>query len=291
MAKGRKLVLMYKWNAERALELIEREKINTMSGVPSMAWQILESPEFAQRDLSSIEGVSYGGAAAPPELTLKVARSYRGVLPRQAYGATETSSVSTAIADRDFQHRPTSVGTPAPVCDVRIMREDGSVAPNGESGEIWISGPNVVKGYWNNSDATRSAFVDGWYRTGDIGKVDEEGFVYVLDRLKDMLIRGGENIYCVEIESVLYRHEAVLDVAVVGVPHRVLGEEVGAVVQLKPGYAVKERDLQQHAMRLLPAHKVPVVVVVRTSELPKNASGKTLKRVLRDELVAARSSG
>jgi long-chain acyl-CoA synthetase len=287
MAKGRKIVLMYKWNAEQALELIERERINTTSGVPSMAWQLLESPDFARRDLSSIEGVSYGGAAAAPELTLRVAKALPKVLPRQAYGATETSSVSTSISGEDYQHRPNSVGTPSPVCDIRIVREDGSEAPVGESGEIWISGPNVVKGYWNNPEATRAAFSDGWYHTGDVGKVDEEGFVYVLDRIKDMLIRGGENIYCVEIESVLYTHAAVLDAAVIGLPHRVLGEEVGAVIQLKPGHEATEEDFRRHVAEQLANHKVPVVVDVRTDELPKNASGKTLKRVLRDELVSA----
>ncbi len=287
MAKGRKIVLMYKWNAERALELIERERINTTSGVPSMAWQLMESPDFARRDLSSIEGVSYGGAAAAPELTLRVAKAYPNVLPRQAYGATETSSVSTSISGEDYQNRPNSVGTPSPVCDIRIVRDDGTEASAGESGEIWISGPNVVKGYWHNPEATRAAFVNGWYRTGDIGKVDEEGFVYVLDRIKDMLIRGGENIYCVEIESALFTHPSVLDTAVIGLPHRVLGEEVGAVVQLKPGHTADADDFRRHVASQLASHKVPVAVDVRTTELPKNASGKTLKRVLRDELVSS----
>ncbi len=287
MAKGRKIVLMYKWNPERALELIEKERINTTAGVPSMAWQLLESPDFPRRDLSSIEGMSYGGAAAAPELTLKVARAYSGrVLPRQAYGATETASVSTAISAEDFQHRPTSVGPAVPGCDIRIVRDDGSDAPTGESGEIWISGANVVKGYWNNPEATRSAFVEGWYRTGDIGRVDEEGFVYVMDRIKDMLIRGGENIYCVEIEAALFTHDAVLEAAVVGLPHRVLGEEVGAVVQIKEGHDVDEEALRRHVAGRLAAHKIPKVIEIRTEELPKNATGKVLKRTLRDEIVA-----
>ena len=284
MAKGRKIVLMYKWNAELALELIEKERINTTSGVPSMNWQLLESPEFVQRDLSSIEGVSYGGAAAAPELTLRVAKAFPKVLPRQAYGATETSSVSTANSGEDYQRKPASVGPPVPVCDVRIVRDDGSEAA---CGEILISGPNVVRGYWNDPEATAAAFVDGWYRTGDIGRKDDEGFVYLLDRIKDMLIRGGENIYCVEIEAALFTHGAVLDAAVVGLPHRVLGEEVGAVVQLKPGFEVSEGDLRAHLERMLPRHKVPTAIDVRSTELPKNASGKTLKRVLRDDLANA----
>ena len=199
-------------------------RINTTSGVPSMAWQLIESPDFVRRDLSSLEGMSYGGAAAAPELTLKVlffspARC-RASCPRQAYGATETSSVSTAICAEDYQVRPGSVGPAVPVCDIRIVREDGSDAAVGESGEIWIAGPNVVKGYWNDPSATQASFEDGWYRTGDVGCVDAERFVYVLDRIKDVVIRGGENIYCAEIEAALYTHEAMLEAAVFGLPHR-----------------------------------------------------------------------
>lgn len=287
MAKGRKIVLMYKWNAERALELIERERINITSGVPSMAWQLIESPDFARRDLSSIEGMSYGGAAAAPELTRKVPRLLPRVLPRQAYGATETSSISTAICGEDYQARSDSVGPAAPCCDIRIVREDGTDAAEGESGEIWIAGPNVVKGYWQNEAATSAAFVDGWYRTGDIGRMDAEGFVYVLDRIKDMLIRGGENIYCVEIEAALCAHDAVLEAAVIGLPHRVLGEEVGAVVQLKPDAQITEDDLRRFVGGQLASYKVPVVIDIRLDEMPKNPSGKVLKRTLRDELVNA----
>lgn len=286
MAKGRKIVLMYRWNAEQALELIERERINTTSGVPSTAWQLLESPEFSRRDLSSLEGMSYGGAAAAPELTLKVPKALPRVLPRQAYGATETSSISTAISGEDYQRVPDSVGPAVPVCDIRIVKEDGTDAATGESGEIWIAGPNVVKGYWNDPAATAAAFVDGWYRTGDIGRKDADGFVYVLDRIKDMLIRGGENIYCVEIEAALFTHDAVIDAVVFGIPHRILGEEVAAVVQLKPGSDVSEEGLRRHLAGRLPGHKVPKAVDIRTEELPKNATGKVLKRVLREELAA-----
>jgi long-chain acyl-CoA synthetase len=255
-----------------------------------MTWQLLESPDFEQRDLSSIEGISYGGAAAAPELALRVAKAFPKVLPRQAYGATETSSVSTANSGEDYQRKPTSVGPAVPVCDVRIVRDDGSQAACGEIGEIWISGPNVVKGYWNDPETTSAAFVDGWYRTGDIGRKDDEGFVYLLDRIKDMLIRGGENIYCVEIEAALFTHGAILDAAVVGLPHRVLGEEVGAVVQLKPGFETTEGELRVHLERMLAPHKVPIAIDVRLTELPKNASGKTLKRVLRDQLASALKS-
>jgi long-chain acyl-CoA synthetase len=143
----------------------------------------------------------------------------------------------------------------------------------------------VVKGYWNNPEATAGGFVDGWYRTGDVGRIDAEGFIYVLDRIKDMLIRGGENIYCVEVEAALFTHSAVLEAAVIGIPDRVLGEEVGAVVQLKPGMATTADELRAHAAGLLAAHKVPKRIEIRRDDFPRNASGKILKRQLRAELT------
>lgn len=285
LVKGRKIVLMYKWSAERALELIEKERVTNTAGVPAMAWQLLESDHFARFDLSSIEGMSYGGAPAAPELTLRVAEVFRNVMPRQGYGATETSSVTSSNCGEDYLTRPTSVGPAAPACDVKIVREDGTPASTGETGEIWIYGPNVVKGYWDNPEATAAAFVDGWYRTGDVGRMDEDGFIYVLDRIKDMVIRGGENIYCAEVEAALFTHDAVLDAAVIGLPDRILGEEVAAVVRLKEGRSASEDDLRQHAREILAAHKVPKLIDIRYEEFPRNASGKTLKRVLRDEIV------
>lgn len=285
LVKGRKIVLMYKWSAERALELIEKEKVTNTTGVPAMAWQLLESDNFARFDLSSIEGMSYGGAPAAPELTLRVAEVFRNVMPRQGYGATETSSVTSSNCGEDYLSRPTSVGPAAPACDVKIVREDGTPASTGDTGEIWVYGPNVVKGYWNNPEATAAAFVDGWYRTGDVGRMDEDGFIYVFDRIKDMVIRGGENIYCAEVEAALFTHDAVLDAAVIGLPDRILGEEVAAVVRLKEGRSASAEDLRQHAREILAAHKVPKLIDIRYEEFPRNASGKTLKRVLRDEIV------
>jgi len=286
LAKGRKIVLMYKWNPERALELIEQERVTNTTGVPSMAWQLLESPDFGRRDLSSIEGISYGGAAAAPELTLRVRQTFKRFFPRQGYGATEPSAVTSNNCGEDYQARPDSVGLATPVCDVKVVRADGSTAATGEIGEIWISGPNVVKGYWNNPEATANGFADGWYRTGDVGRIDAEGFIYVLDRIKDMLIRGGENIYCVEVEAALFTHSAVLEAAVIGIPDRVLGEEVGAVVQLKPGMTATADELRAHAAGQLAAHKVPKRIEIRCGDFPRNASGKILKRQLRAELIA-----
>ncbi len=287
MAGGVKLVLMQRWNAERALELIEQEKINSLTGVPTQMWQLLESTDFDKRDTSSIEGAGYGGAAVAPELTQRFRERFPTFWPGQGYGATETTSVATSNSAEDYFRKLDSVGPRVPVCDIKIVDAEGTTLPVGGVGEICVFGPNVVKGYWNKPEATAKAFVDGWYHTGDVGRMDEEGFVYVMDRIKDMLIRGGENIYCVEIEDVLYAHPAVLEAAIVGLPHKVLGEEVGAVVRVKA--AVDEAELRAHCARSLAAFKVPVLFDIRTDELPKNASGKILKPVLRQELVAARA--
>lgn len=287
VAGGAKLVLMHKWNPERFLQLIEQERVTTTTGVPAMVWQVLEHPDFARYDLSSLEGYGYGGAAIAPELTIRFAKQFPWFPVGQGYGATETSSVSVAHSAEDYLWHPDSIGLAVPCVDIKVADDAGNEVPTGSSGELWIRGPNVVAGYWNNPQGTAQSFTNGWYHTGDICRMDADGFVYLLDRAKDMLIRGGENIYCVEIESVLVAHEAVIDAAVVGLPHRIWGEEVGAVVQLKPGMEVTEAELQAHVARHLVAFKVPVRIDVRREEFPRNASGKTLKPVLRAELLAS----
>ena len=166
-----------------------------------------------------------------------------------------------------------------------MVDEQGKELPAGEIGELWIKGPNVVKGYWNKPEATAQAFGDGWLRSGDLARLDEDGFVYIVDRTKDMLIRGGENVYCVEVESLLYDHPEVMDAAVIGLPHRVLGEEVGAVVQVTASSAVTEQDLKDHVAARAAAFKVPVRIEVRREPLPRNANGKLLKQQLRQEML------
>ncbi|OKO84369.1 class I adenylate-forming enzyme family protein [Bradyrhizobium sp. AS23.2] len=290
LANGSKVVLMYKWNAETALELIERERINGMSGVPSMTWQLLESPDFERRDVSSLEGLSYGGAAASPELTRKIAALFPGKFGGTGYGATETSSVSTSNGAEDYLARPDSVGPAVPGCDLRVIDDAGNPLPVGAIGELEIYGANVVKGYWNNPQATAAAFRDGWYRTGDIVRMDAEGFVYLLDRAKDMLIRGGENIYCSEIEDALLAHPDILEAAIVGIPDRVLGELVGAVVRARAGTRLIQEQVIEHLRPRLAAFKLPVHVDIRIEELPRTASGKIVKRQLREELAAKASA-
>jgi acyl-CoA synthetase (AMP-forming)/AMP-acid ligase II len=285
LATGGKLVLMYKWDAERALELIERERVTSFGGVPSMVWQVLQSPSFATRDISSVQSIGYGGAPAPPELVRRIEELFPGRPPSNGYGLTETSSVTTMNSGADYVRKPESVGVPVAVVDVRCVDSAGHDVATGEIGELWIQGPNVVKGYWGKPEETEAAFGDGWFKSGDLARLDDEGFVYIVDRAKDMVIRGGENVYSAEIEGALFEHPDVADVAVIGIPHEVLGEEVGAVVVLRPGATTTAEDLQAHVSERLAAFKVPTKIWFRDDALPRNPAGKVLKRELRDDVV------
>ncbi|WP_439358593.1 class I adenylate-forming enzyme family protein [Bradyrhizobium sp. DASA03007] len=281
IAAGNKLVLMYRWDPERAMQLIESEKINAFTGVPTIGWQILEHPAFGRYDLSSLEQISLGGAPTPPELLLQIRQNIPGVAMTNGYGLTESSAAISQNVGREYVAKPESIGLPIAVCDIRIAGDDGTDLPPGSAGELWVRGPNVVKGYWNDPKATDATFSDGWLRTGDIVRTDREGFLYLLDRAKDIVIRGGENIYCVEVEDVLYSHPAIIDAAVIGIPHNVLGEEVGAVVRVKPGATVTADELKAHVASRLAAFKVPTRIELRREALPRNAVGKLLKRELR----------
>ena len=287
LAFGSKLVLMYRWDPERALELIERERITSFGGVPTRVWQVLESPDFAKRDTSSVQSIGYGGAPAPPELLKRIREHFPSVGAGNGYGMTETSSLAVGNGGADYVRKPDSVGRPSPVNDIMIADESGNEVPTGELGEVLMRGPNVVKGYWNKPEATAETFHNGWLHSGDIGRIDEEGFLYIVDRAKDMVIRGGENVYSVEIEAVLYEHPAVSEAAVIGIPHRVLGEEVAAVVKRVPGAEVTEEELKDHVAQRLAAFKVPVRIAIGDEELPRNAAGKIMKRELRETLVSA----
>jgi long-chain acyl-CoA synthetase len=284
-AVGGKLVMMHKWDPERALELIERERLTTFGGVPAMVWQVLDSPDFERRDTSSVRSVSYGGAPAPPELVRRINEHFPAASPGNGYGLTETSSMTTYNAGADYLAHPDSVGVPVPVCDVKVVDDVGTDLGIGTTGELWIKGPNVVKGYWGKPEATAISFTDGWLHTGDVARIDDEGFVYIVDRAKDMVIRGGENVYCVEVEGALFEHSDVIDAAVIGVPHRVLGEEVGAVVQLRPGTTTTEEDLAAFLRQRLAGFKVPAHWWFVGEPLPRNAAGKVLKRELRESVL------
>src|SRR5579871_1389518 len=234
MMNADKIVTMYKWDPGEALEIIEREKISVIGGVPAIAWQVLEHPDRHKYDLSSILAVSYGGAPSAPELVATIKRAFPNGHAGNGWGMTETCATSCVNFGKDYEVRPDSCGAAAPAMDFKIVGSKGETLGVNEVGELWCIGPNNCKGYWNKPEATAKTYINGWVVTGDIGRIDEEGFLFLLDRAKDMLIRGGENIYCIEVESALYDHPAIMDAAIVGIPHKVLGEEVGAVVQLKP---------------------------------------------------------
>src|SRR5436190_2406784 len=196
IATGGKIVLMRKWEAEQAMQLIEREKVNLTGGVPTIAWQLIEHPNRGKYDLSSLESVSYGGAPSAPELVRKIKETFKGSDPGNGWGLTETSATFTSHVGGEYLARPDSAGPAAPVGEMKIMDvEAKGELPIGEVGELWVKGPQVVRGYWNKPEATVQTFVDGWLRTGDLARIDEEGYLFLIDRDKDMIIRGGENIY------------------------------------------------------------------------------------------------
>ena len=281
IASGSTLVFMRKWDTVRAMEIIEREGVHATGGVPTIAWQLLEHPDRDKYDLSSLEMISYGGAPSAPELVRRIHAEF-GALPGNGWGMTETMATVTSHIGEDYLHRPDSAGPPAAVADLKIVAEDGvTELPVGQVGELWARGPMIVKGYWNRPEATAATFVDGWVRTGDLARLDEEGFCYIVDRAKDIIIRGGENIYSTEVENVLYAHPAVTDCALVGVPHRTLGEEPVAVVHLCPGCAASEAELQDWVRARLAGFKVPVAIRFVDETLPRNANGKILKKDLR----------
>jgi long-chain acyl-CoA synthetase len=280
---GAKLVMMRKWEAIRAFELIERERVNMAGGVPTIAWQLIEHPARKNYDLSSLESVAYGGAPSAPELVRKLKEVFPNSVPGQGWGMTETCATVTGNGAEDYIHRPESCGVAVPVSklEIRDAADGKTVLPVGVVGELWCNGPQMMKGYWNKPEATAQTLVDGWVRTGDLARLDEEGFCYIIDRAKDMLIRGGENIYCIEVENVLYDHPAVMDAALVGIPHRTLGEEPAAVVTLKPGAHATEDELRAHVAERLAAFKVPVAVKFWPEVLPRNPNGKILKNELK----------
>jgi len=283
---GGKLVMMRRWEPVRAFELIEREKIQAAGGVPTIAWQLIEHPLRKNYDLSSLESVAYGGAPSAPELVRKIKETFPKSAAGNGWGMTETSATATSNGAEDYENRPDSCGPAVPVTDLKIMTVEGDrELPIGEVGELWCKGPQVVKGYWNKPEATAQTFIDGWVKTGDLARLDEEGFCFIIDRAKDMLIRGGENIYCIEVENVLYDHPAVMDAALVGIPHKTLGEEPGAVVTLKPGAEATEKELRAFVAERLAAFKVPVKILFWRETLPRNPQGKILKNELKKLFV------
>lgn len=287
---GRRMVLMYKWDAEEALRLIEAERITAFTGVPTMTWEMLQSPNFDDYDTSSLTTVGGGGAPAPPEQVRQVEARFVG-RPGIGYGLTETNAVGAQNSGDDYLQRPRSTGRPPLSVEVEAFDDSGAQCPRGVQGEISIRGPVVFRGYWNRPEATAEVLIDGWFRTGDIGRVDEEGFVYIEDRKKEMVLRGGENVYCAEVEAALYELEGVSEAIVFGVPHERLGEEVAAVIVTRPGADLDRDRVRATLGEHLAAFKVPEHVEFRTRSLPRNAAGKFLKREVRAEMVEALGRG
>ncbi len=278
---GTAIVCMYKWDAAEAVRLIERERVTSVSGVPTVIRQLFDELDREHVLAGSLTAVSAGGAPVPPSLIDRIGeRSSRGIRPGNGYGLTETTSAVVSNSGEDYYTHPDSVGRPVPVAEVSIRDESGQPVVDGVAGELWVRGSNVVAGYWNNPEATAQAFTDGWFHTGDVAFVSD-GFVYVVDRIKDVVLRGGENVYCAEVEAAIHEIPGVDDVAVIGVPHEVLGEEVAAIVELAPGSTLTSSEIQRFVAERLAGFKVPSIMMRTVEPLPRTATGKVLKRDLR----------
>ncbi len=276
-----KLVIMYRWEPERALELIERHRVTRFVGVPTQVWDLMESPRFDDFDTSSLSLVGGGGAPAPPALVARVGSRFQRGLPSLGYGLTETNAYGPGNAGAEYLRHPSSTGhAHGPVLDVSIRDVEGREVPVGERGEIWLQSPTLIRGYWNRPEDTSATLQDGWLRTGDVGHVDAEGFVYIEDRAKDMILRGGENVYSAEVEAALYALPAVYEAAVFGLPDLRLGEEVACVVRLRAGAVVSADDLRAQLAEHLAAFKIPTRIAFTDEPLPRNPAGKLLKRAM-----------
>jgi len=274
---GGTAVIMPAFDVGVFLRAIEDERIDTMITVPAIYWLAISQPAFGSIDISAVRSVSYGGAPIAPELVARLGRAFPQARLGNGFGLTETSSVATFLP-HEFAAHADSVGFPAPVCDVRL----DDVRPDG-TGELLVRGPNVVSGYWNKPEATAAAFRDGWLHTGDLARIDDEGLVYLVDRIKDMINRGGENVYCVEVENALAGAPGVFDAAVLGVPDEMLGEKVGAVIVPTPGVEFDAAAVFDYLGAHLADFKIPQYLAVSAAPLPRNPGGKLLKRQLRDE--------
>lgn len=276
-AAGGTTVMMPQFHVQTFLRAIETERIEVTITVPAIYWLALHQENVGAFDLSGVRCVAYGGAAAAPDLIAAISAAFPGASVSNSYGLTEVSSIATFLPGQYSVSRPDAVGLAAPVVDLKLADREGDV------GELLIRGPNVVPGYWNKPEATAETFVDGWLRTGDLARLDEQGFLQIVDRKKDMVNRGGENVYCVEVESALTAHPDIFEVAVMGVPDAMMGEKVGAIVVPKPGRTVEIADVIRFAGACLADFKVPQYIIVREEFLPRNPGGKILKKALRQD--------
>ena len=280
---GARRVMMHKWDPLRALQLIEREKVTNFVGVPTMSQDLVSHPDFAKYDTSSLKNVGGGGAPMAPELVRKIEGSFAGkASPQLGYGLTETNGYGPGNTGPDYMAKPSSTGRVVPIMGVKIVDPNGSEQPNGEVGEVCLSGPMLIRGYWNRPEATAESIRDGWLHTGDLGYLDDQGFLYVVDRIKDMVLRGGENVYCSEVEAAIFEHKDIHEVAVFGLPHERLGEEVVAALLPTPGKTIDIDELTAFLAERIAPFKIPSQWFVRDEPLPRGATGKILKREIRD---------
>jgi long-chain acyl-CoA synthetase len=284
---GGRIVLTYKWDPARALELIEREHVTNFSGVPTMSRELLQHPDWATRDTSSLRGMGGGGAALQPDLVDKIDKSLGHGAPSTGYGLTETHGIVTANSSRFFLLKPASCGPIMPTLDAKLVDDAGDDLPSGPDtvGQLCVRGPVVIKGYLNRPDATAESIPGGWFNTGDIARIDADGFVYIVDRAKDMVLRGGENVYCSEVETAIYQHHDVAEAAVFGMPDERLGEEVAAAIVRVPSSTLSEDELRSFLAKRIAKHKIPAKVWFLDDELPRNANGKFVKRELKRQLL------
>jgi acyl-CoA synthetase (AMP-forming)/AMP-acid ligase II len=288
---GRKIVLMHKWDVQEAMRLIEAERVTNFNGVPTMSAELQAAAATSPYDLSSLKEIYAGGAARPPDQVRKITRAFKGSSAGIGYGLTETNALGTVNSGAFYLARPGSAGRPVPaVTEIRIVDGSGAMLPPGERGEVCIHSPANVRGYWNKPEATAAAFRDGWFHSGDVGYLDEDGFLYIVDRIKDIIIRGGENISCLEVEAAIYRHEAVDEAAVFGLPDERLGEIVGAAVVLRRPGSLDAESLRAYLCEHLAAFKIPAHIWFHDDKLPRVASGKIFKRQLKADYAATLNS-
>lgn len=282
---GGKIVVIPKWDPTEALRLIEREAVTNLTGVPTMARELVNHPEFDSYDTSTLVSLGGGGAPVSPDLVDAIDSKVENAAPGVGYGLTETCGVITLNSAEFFTSKPATVGPPMPTCEVRCVDEDGNDVAPGETGELWVKGANVVRGYLNKPEATAEAITDGWFHTGDIVRIDEDGFISIVDRAKDMVLRGGENVYSSEVEAAIYTYDGVAEVAVFAVPDERLGEEVGAAIHPRAGAEIDPDAIRAHVIERIAKHKAPRHIWIIDDPLPRNANGKFLKRELRDRLA------
>jgi acyl-CoA synthetase (AMP-forming)/AMP-acid ligase II len=279
----RKFVMMYKWDADEALALIEKERISILHGVPTMAWEVMQSQKFNDTDLSSLRGVQSGGAPRPPEHLKMIMEKFPAeAIPGLGYGLTETNAIGAIISGKFYEAKPHSTGRPTPpVSAIKIFDDGGNELGPNEVGEICFKGPTIMKGYWNMPEATAEVIKDGWFYTGDIGLLDDLGFLVILDRAKDIVIRGGENIGCAEVEYAIAEHPSVNEVSVYGIPDERLGEVPAATVMIKHNSKLTPEELRGFLKEKIATFKVPEKFYFQYDQLPRIASGKIAKKELR----------